>query len=74
MPVHLGSKGYGGSGGDAGERLPMLERELGKLRREVEALKGQTTDGMAQGVLTRWMSTALAAVGVLLGLMALIRH
>ncbi len=74
MPVHLGGKGYGNSGGDAGERVPMLERELGKLRREVEALKVQTTDGTAQGAMTRWMSTALAAVGVLLGLVALLRH
>lgn len=49
----------------------MLEREVGKLRRELEALKGQ--GGGSHGV-ANWMTTALAAMGVLLGLMALLRH
>lgn len=73
MPIRMRSKGYGSGAGDGGERVPMLEREVGKLRREIEALKSQA-GGAASGGLASWMTTALAAFGVLLGLMALLRH
>jgi hypothetical protein len=52
----------------------MLEREIGKLRRELEALKTQGGGGAAPAGLTYWMTTALAGLGTLLGLMALLRH
>ena len=67
MPVPISSKGEGQ------DRLPMLEREIGKLRRELESMKGQS-GGAAHGGLMTWMTTAMAAFGVLLGLMALLRH
>jgi len=76
MPVQYGGKSYGSGGGatgEAGDRLPMLEREMGKLRREIESLK-KGSGGAVQSGLSNWMTTAMAAVGVLLGLMALLRH
>jgi hypothetical protein len=74
MPVQTGSRRQaGGSGGGGGERLPLLEREIGRLRRELEALKSQGGSGASAG-LAGWMTTALAALGTLLGLMALRRH
>ena len=41
------------------------------LRREVEALKGAT---VGHGGSMNWVTTGLAALGVLIGLMALLRH
>jgi hypothetical protein len=51
----------------------MLEREIGKLRRELEGLKSRSA-GTAGGGFMAWMTPAMAAFGVLLGLMALLRH
>lgn len=71
MPVPISSQG---AGGDAGDRVPMLERELGRLRREVEALRGQSGADHGRAALMGWLTTGMAAFGVLLGLIALLRH
>jgi hypothetical protein len=73
MPVQTGTKRQSGGSTGGAERVPMLEREVGKLRRELEALKAQGGSG-APGSVMAWMTTALAGLGTLLGLMALLRH
>lgn len=72
MPIPLSRSQA--AGGDTAERVPMLEREMGKLRRELETLKGRSSAEGSQGVHRDWITLGLAAFGVLLGLIAVLKH
>ena len=70
MPIPISSvQGHA----DGADRLPMLERELGSLRRELETIRSSSRGDGARHVMNGWISTALAGFALLLALVALIR-
>ena len=71
MPVQITS---GRSSSDASDRIPMLEREIGSLRREIESLRTGAGANHAHGSMMTWIAMFLGCAGVLLALLALLRH
>jgi len=70
MPMAQGRADAPGGPDKAGK----LSAEVSRLRREVNALKGQISGDGARGSLTGWLTMALAACGTLLGLIALLKN
>lgn len=72
MPVRRGA-GQDTAGSE--ERSSSLEREVKKLRQEVAALREQMNGENGGGNLaTGWLTAAMAAIALLLGIIAILRH
>ena len=52
----------------------MLERELGKLRREVETVRQQSSGDSHRGATMSWLALAVGAMGLVVGVLSLLRH
>jgi hypothetical protein len=71
MPVHFRY----GRAAESDHRVKDIDVEVRQLRREVESLRQQVgTENTGGGHLLGWATVGLAALGVLLGLIALFRH
>jgi hypothetical protein len=62
------------AGGDPGGAVQLLERELGKLRREMEALRRDSSGDSHRGATTSWLALAVGAMGLIAGVLSLLRH
>jgi hypothetical protein len=71
MPVPMRKAG---AGGDGGESVQLLERELGKLRREMETLRRDSNGESHRGATIAWVALAVGVMGLIAGVLGLLRH